>query len=625
MQNFINLLKNHNEIKIIDYKVNPELEISEITDRVFKSNGPALLFMNTGYDFPVLTNIFGTEKRLLLALKESSLNGITDKIDNLFKGLFKPNNSLLDKFKTLNKLKEISNFFPKKITKRGICQEVIINSPDLNKIPIIKCWPYDGGKFITLPLVHTINPETNIQNLGMYRMQLFNGQLTGMHWHKHKSSARYYELFKQRNTKMPISVALGGNPIYTYAATAPLPDGVDEYILAGFLNKQPVKLVKCITNDLYIPEDCDFVIEGYVDVNEDLILEGPFGDHTGFYSLADFYPKFHITCITHKKNAIYPTTIVGIPPQEDALLGKATEKLFLPPIKFSISPEIEDLHMPVEGVFHNLVIVKINKSYPGQSQKVVNALLGAGQMMFAKIIVVVNNDVDITNYKELAQHIIKNVDIRSDLLITKGPMDVLDHSSVNFAFGGKLAIDATIKFSEEKINKNSIDKDNISSQDINNLKTKLKEYKINCDLLSMQLPIVFIFIEKKTKNYIDDLNDNIKSLLGKSNINCIIYMDKAAEQLDISDLFWLLLNNIDPIRDIYKLSNLDRDYIFIDSTSKNSTTDNFSRLWPNVIVSDNDTIHKIDDIWAKLNLGDFIESPSLKYKCLVNNPGATKN
>ena len=309
---------------------------------------------------------------------------------------------------------------------------------------------HDGGRFITLPMVHTIHPVTGKKNIGMYRMQILDRNHTAMHWQLHKTGAAHFEAWKKTGRKMPVSVTLGGDPAYAYAATAPLPENINEYILAGFLRKRKVRLVKCITNELYVPDDADIVIEGYVDTEEELVMEGPFGDHTGFYSLADLYPVFHVTCITHSKNAVYPATVVGIPPMEDAWLIKATEKIFLSPMRLVIQPEIEDLHMPDSGVAHNLAVIRIRKTYPGQGKKVINSLSGAGQMMFTKYLIVVSGDTDIRDYSKLLISVCRNTDLRSDLLFTSGPLDVLDHSAETFSLGGKLGIDATQKIREEK-------------------------------------------------------------------------------------------------------------------------------------------------------------------------------
>ncbi|MFM7014869.1 MAG: menaquinone biosynthesis decarboxylase, partial [Bacteroidota bacterium] len=421
---FITYLESKGELVRIKEYVNPELEIAEITDRVSKVYGPALLFENTGYDFPVLINSMGTEKRMAMSLGVDNLDEIGNDIENLFKTLTGPKNSMFDKLKVIPQLGEIASWMPKNVKGRGACQEVVMKDPDVTKLPVLKCWPEDGGSFITLPVIQTKDPLTGIRNVGLYRMQVFGPTLTGMHWHRHKVSARHFNEYKKLGKRMPVAVTIGGDPALTYSATAPLPDGVDEFMLAGFLRKKKVELVKCLTIDMEVPADADFVIEGYVDPEEDFIWEGPFGDHTGYYSLADYYPRFHITAITHKKNPVYLTTIVGIPPQEDAWIGKATERIFLAPIKMTAVQEIVDMILPVEGVFHNLVIVKIKKDYPGQALKVMNALWGAGQMMFTKMMIVVDGDVNIHNSMEVAKYIAENVDVQRDIIFNQGPTDV---------------------------------------------------------------------------------------------------------------------------------------------------------------------------------------------------------
>src|SRR6195256_5049224 len=458
-QQFIDALEKAGELIRIKGYVNPKLEMAEITDRVSKSGngGKALLFENTGYEFPVLMNAYGSEKRMCMALGVKELDDVTREIEGLFKLLSAPKEGLLDKLKLLPKLGQFAGWMPTVRSGRGECQEVVMTEPDINKLPVITCWPKDGGPFITLPIIHTKDPNTGSRNVGMYRMQLFGPTLTGMHWHKHKVSAKHFSGYKKLKKRMPVAVALGGDPVYAYSATAPLPENVDEYMLAGFLRKKKVELVKCISQPgVEVPADADFVIEGYVDPNDELIWEGPFGDHTGYYSLPDWYPRFHITAITYKKNAVYPATIVGIPPQEDAWLGKATERIFLAPMKMTMIPEIVDMDMPVEGVFHNLVIAKIKKEYAGQGQKVMNAMWGAGQMMFNKILVLTDEGVSIHNYAELAKYVFKNLNPATDINFSQGPMDVLDHSCSKLGFGGKMCIDGTTKFDEEKENTNSI-------------------------------------------------------------------------------------------------------------------------------------------------------------------------
>ncbi|MBP9882296.1 MAG: UbiD family decarboxylase, partial [Chitinophagales bacterium] len=314
LKQFVDELEACGELIRVKEFVDPNLEMTEIVDRFSKNAGPAILFENTGTPFPLLINAFGSRRRICLALGVKDLDDIALEIELLFKTLMKPKDNILEKLRLLPKLSQLASWMPKVRMGRGECQEVVMQHPDITKLPVMTCWPEDGGPFLTLPVINTKDPITGIRNVGMYRMQVFGPVLTGMHWHKHKVSAKHFNEYKKLNKRMPVSVALGGDPVYTYAATAPLPDNVDEYMLAGFLRKKRVELVKCLTNELEVPADADFIIEGYVDPWEDYLLEGPFGDHTGYYSLADYYPKFHITCITHKKEAIYPSTIVGIPP-----------------------------------------------------------------------------------------------------------------------------------------------------------------------------------------------------------------------------------------------------------------------------------------------------------------------
>jgi 4-hydroxy-3-polyprenylbenzoate decarboxylase len=487
------------------------------------------------------------------------------------------------------------------------------------------CWPEDGGPFVTLPIINTKHPETGIRNVGIYRMQVFGPTLTGMHWHKHKVSAGHFNEYKKLGQKMPVAVALGGDPVYTYAATAPLPPNVDEYMLAGFLRKKKVELVKCITQDMYVPADADFVIEGYVDPADELIWEGPFGDHTGYYSLADWYPKFHITCITHKKNAVYPSTIVGIPPQEDAWIGKATERIFLAPIKMTLLPEIVDMELPIEGVFHNLTIVKIKKEFAGHAQKVMNAMWGAGQMMFNKILVITDGEVNIHNYTEVAKAISKNCDPQQDIYLSQGPMDVLDHSCSKFAFGGKMCVDATSKFEEEK-RSNKIAISNAVKLDEEKIKTAFPEISsLNASLLKSGISVVFIAVEKQRKNHIKELNQQLFALPDFAEIKIAIYVEHTVNAADIADSIWRFANNIDPKRDSFIVEATNENsisHIGFDGTRKTKELDNFLRDWPNIIAANDATIAAIDAKWDKLGLGDFVISPSLKYKKQLYKGGA---
>jgi len=362
LHDFIVDLEKRGELRRIKTFFDPLLEITEVTDRITKSGGKALLFENNGTSFPLLINAFGSAKRMAMALGKDDLAGAAKDIEDLFEILMQTRTTLSGKLSALPRIAGMAARMPARTNGKGLCQKVIHHEPDLGIFPVLKCWPHDGGRFITLPVVHTLHPETGKPNAGMYRMQIFDRNRTGMHWQRHKTGANHFEAWKKSGKRMPVTVTLGGDPVYTYCATAPLPENIDEYLLAGILRKKRVRLVKSITNDIYIPSDADIVIEGYVDPAEEPVTEGPFGDHTGFYSLADKYPAFHVTCITHSGKAVYPATIVGVPPQEDAWFTLATETIFLAPLRLAIQPEITDFHMPGAGVAHNLLIVKINKT-----------------------------------------------------------------------------------------------------------------------------------------------------------------------------------------------------------------------------------------------------------------------
>ena len=623
LQHFIDTLEKEGELLRIKEYVDPKLEIAEITDRISKTRGggKALLFENTGYDFPVLMNAYGSEKRMCLALGVAHLDDVAKEIENLFHLLSAPKENIIDKLKLLPKLGQFAGWMPKVKNGKGECQQVIIkDNPDITRLPVITCWPKDGGPFVTLPIIHTKDPNTNSRNVGMYRMQVFGPTLTGMHWHKHKVSAKHFNEYKKLNKRMPVAVALGGDPVYAYSATAPLPENVDEYMLAGFLRKKKVELVKCITQpDVEVPADADFIIEGYVDPDDELIWEGPFGDHTGYYSLPDWYPRFHITCITHKKNAVYPATIVGIPPQEDAWLGKATERIFLAPMKMTMVPEIMDMDMPVEGVFHNLVIAQIKKEYAGQGQKVMNAMWGAGQMMFNKILVLADQHIKIQDYKRLAQYVFANLNPATDIHFSQGPMDVLDHSCSKLGFGGKMCIDGTGKFPEEKEDsEGSMVNSEWSSKWLSGF-PEIK--KLNASLFTEHIPVLVVSVEKSRRDHVRELHQEICKRKEAEGIKLILYVEHSVDANDLATALWRFCNNLDPKRDftlVQRPSHYDSSKNFacmgLDGTRKTREWDNFHRDWPNIIVADEATIKSVDEKWSHLGLGEFLPSPSLKFK-----------
>ncbi len=433
-------------VRIAD-RVSPTLEIAAVTDRACKSphGGPALLFENpSGFDIPVATNIFGSLERMQLALGVTKLEDLEKEIDDLMtppapKGV-------MDALKLLPVVGRLADLMPKTV-KDAPCQEVVNRDGTLDDLPILTCWPGDGGPFITLPLVFTRDPETGTRNIGVYRMQVFDGRTTGMHWQRHKGGAQHYRVAERLGRRLEVAVALSPEPILAYCATAPMPEGLDELLLGGFLSRRRIEVVKCVTVDLEVPASSHIVLEGYVEPGERR-REGPFGDHTGFYSQPDDYPVFHLTCVTRRSRPTYLTTIVGIPPMEDYYLGLASERIFLPMIRKTV-PEIVDMHFPAEGIFHNLVIVSIDKRYPGHARKIMNAFWGLGQLMFSKTIVVVDKDVNVHDVGEVAWIVGTHMDPLRDVQMTRGPVDDLDDAADLPAFGGKMGIDATRKWASE--------------------------------------------------------------------------------------------------------------------------------------------------------------------------------
>jgi 4-hydroxy-3-polyprenylbenzoate decarboxylase len=446
LRDFIKFLEDKKDLLRIKEEVDPILEVTEITDRVSKEQGPALLFEKVkGSRYPIAINLFGSYQRMAWALGLNNFNEIGQQFSSLLKTDLEM--KFMQKIEALFDLYKLSTSQPKEI-KKAPCQE-IINDKDFSLLeyPILQCWPSDAGRFITLPLVITKDPESGKQNVGMYRMQVFDKKTTGMHWHTHHDGAVNFRKYAKLGKKTEVAVAIGGDPVTIFSATAPLPYGIEELFFAGFLRKKVVEVVKARTVDLLVPAHAEIILEGYVEPGEERI-EGPFGDHTGYYSVAGMYPVFHVTCITQRKDLIYPATIVGKPPMEDCYMGKATERMFLPLVKMQM-PEIVDMNLPLEGVFHNCALIAIRKSYPMHARKVMNAIWGLGQMMFTKFIFIFDEDVNVQNTSEAAWKAFNNVDPSRDILISEGPLDVLDHSSPRPIYGAKMGIDATKKWREE--------------------------------------------------------------------------------------------------------------------------------------------------------------------------------
>ena len=604
LREFIAELEAAGELKRISTEVDTHFEITEITDRVSKTKGggKALLFENVrGSKYPVLMNMMGSDRRMAMALGVDDLDEISKRIDNLLKGVMSPKNTLMDKLRMLPLLQDVAKWFPRKSSSRGECQEVVWQGDevDLRKLPILTSWPYDGGAFITLPMVCTLDPETGIPNMGMYRMQIFDKQTTGMHWHRHKTGARHYDGYKRLGKRMPVSVAIGGDPAYTYSATAPMPDNMDEMLLAGMLRQKPVKLVKCLTNDIYVPADCDFVLEGYVDPAEELSVEGPFGDHTGFYSLSDLYPKFHVVAITSRRDAIYPATIVGVPPMEDAYIAKATERIFLAPIRLAVQPEVRDLYMPMEGTAHNLAIVSIAKRYLGQPQKVAQGLWGAGQMMFNKYLIITPEDTNIRSREELFK-LLRHFDPERHLIHSEGILDVLDHSAPERGYGAKLAIDLT-DIDPEAAPREL--KEPCTAQPCGGVEL------FNTELFK-ELGLVILYAEREWREKVD-----VKEYLDKNGIEArfvVLFDHGAAGYMTLSDLLWIAAANTDPKRDIEVYGST----LIVDARSKRPGYGNNPERFPNAVTSSPETIHLVNERWVEYGLGEKIESPSRRYRKL---------
>ncbi len=476
LRDYLEALEKKGELRKVEAEVDSYLEITEIANRVVKKGGPALLFKKVkNSPFPLVINIFGTWERTKFALGDPEK--LAEKVKSIL-SLTTPA-GWKEMVKQAPNISRLLSLKPKTV-KKAPCQEVVLEGEkaDLKKLPVLHCWPLDGGPFITLPLVITRDPENGELNVGMYRLQVFDSRTTGLHWHRHKDAAKQFRKLK-KGEKFPVAIALGADPATIYAATAPLPAGLNEFGFAGFLRGEKVEVTKALTSDLLVPAEAEFVLEGYAVKGEEK-LEGPFGDHTGFYSLADQYPVFHLEIITHRRQPIYPATIVGQPPMEDAYLGKFTERLFLPLIKLYL-PEIVDINLPIEGVFHNLAIVSIKKEYPGQARKIMHALWGLGQMSFTKVIIVVDEDVDVHNLSEVRWRALNNIDPERDIEIVKGPVDVLDHAAPYPCYGSKMGIDATFKFKEEGLIREFPPVIKMDKKIIEKVDKRWKEYGIETD------------------------------------------------------------------------------------------------------------------------------------------------
>lgn len=592
LKSFINTLDVAGELVHIAALTDPILEISKKTDSESKKpgGGKALFFSNVrGSDFPVATNLFGSPRRIKMAMNVDNLDDLGRKVRRYTE--FSPPRSIKETIRLLLMAKDILRYFPRRFRgKHPPCQQVIYkgNDVDLGRLPVLQCWPKDAGRFVTLPLVITRSMTTGKRNVGMYRMQIYDKNTTGMHWHIHKDGAHYYDEYARSGHRMPVAVAIGADPATVYSATAPLPQGLDEMMLAGFIRNQPVRLTQCVTNDLLVPAEAEFILEGYVDPGETR-REGPFGDHTGFYSPADDYPVFHVTALTHRKNPIYQTTLVGRPPMEDCYLAYATERLFLPMLQ-TVMPEIKDYHFPWEGVFHNIAIVSIKKAFAGHAQKVINGLWGQGQMSFCKTIVVVDDDILPNNTEQVVQLLVDRVDTDTDLTFSAGILDVLDHSSPYPNFGQKLGIDLTLRVDGEPTRKKNIwnpyrplskrAADTIRSRvdvivDLNELAIGRSEKNKRCwRIIAMAVRSSKSITGKKLAEAVSS-----QDVLQPGDV--AVLFDDPVDLSDSSGLLWRLFNNVDPGRDLY----ISENRIIVNACRKRPI-DGHRREWPEALTFD---------------------------------------
>lgn len=576
LHEFVEALRECGELKVVGEEVSPEIEISKITDAESKKprGGKALLFENVkGSQFPVATNLFGSDFRMSLALGVKALASAGEEIEKLTK--ISPPKSFADILETAKKVLPLARILPSKYRGRvAPCQEVVrkFDEVDLTEIPVLKCWPKDAGRFVTLPLVFTKSLDGRVRNLGMYRLQIYDKNTTGMHWHIHKDGAHFFNEYKKANARMPVAVAIGASPATIFSATAPLPRNVDELLLAGFFQKSSVKMVRCKTIDMQVPAEADFILEGYVEPDE-LRLEGPFGDHTGYYSLADMYPVFHVTALTRREKPIYCATLVGPPPMEDCYMAKATERIFLPLLK-TIFPEIRDYFLPWEGVFHNIAIVSIKKEYPAHADRVISGLWGQGQMSFCKAIVVVDEDVDPSDLKRVWELFVERFDPNADLILSKGVLDVLDHASNSALFGSKIGIDLTAKAGDESPRAPQ------KFAEAPELSEIAKAAGVGEDCVEILGKFCAIRLDKGELAGREILRELATSeVFGAFKVVAIF--DENVDIKSVSKMLWKCFNNVDPASDAIFSANA----IFVDACKKNAA-DGRTRPWPDELTFD---------------------------------------
>lgn len=602
IQSFVRLLEERGELLRVSAPVSRDLEITEVADRLVKKGGPAVLFENVkGSDFPLVIGMLGTRERVALSLGVKDLDDLAAKVNHLID--LKGAGGMRGMLGNVGKLRDAMNLPPRRV-KSAPVQEVVWRGDevDLSRIPVLKCWPLDGGPFVTLPLVITEDPETGEKNMGMYRMQVMSRNTTGMHWQRHKTGTKHLEKAKARGERLEVAVAIGGDPALIYAATAPLPPipGLNEFALAGYLRGERYPVVKGVTVDLEVPANAEFILEGYVDPQEDWVVEGPFGDHTGFYTLPDLYPLFHVTAVTMRKNPVYPATIVGRPPMEDAYLIEASERLFLPAAQL-ILPEIVDYHMPPAGVAHNLVVVSIKKSYPGQAYKVANGLFGLGQMMFAKVIVVVDEDVKVSDMDAVWRAVTERAQPGRDTLTTRGPIDVLDHSSRGWGYGGKLIIDATTKRPEE-VGSGTSSREG-QAHDLAPetfapfVAAELPSFGGVLDQRQTADGYWLVALDKTRAGQAQALAQTFAAHPAARGVRHLLICDEQTDVHDLGDVWWTILNNIDPERDVQRVVSPGGGDLLAWDGARKLPEEGFVREWPPKIVMDAGVVDRVDALW----------------------------
>ncbi len=592
---FIAALDKAGELVRVKERVSPVLEITEIADRMSKlaGGGKALLFENVeGSAMPLLINAFGSHRRMAMALGVSDVKEIADQIEGFLH--LAPPESLVDKVAMLGTLFDVAKFPPRKSRGAAPCQEVVHtgDAVDLSALPIIQCWPDDAGRFITFPLVFTQSLDGR-RNLGMYRMQVFDKKTTGMHWHIHKDGAHNFHDYKRAGKRMEVAVAIGTDPVVTYAATAPMPRGIDELLLAGLIRKKPVTLARCKTIDMWVPAEAEIIIEGYVDPAEEFRLEGPFGDHTGYYSLADYYPVFHVTAVTHRRNPVYFTTIVGKPPMEDCYMGRATSDIFLPMLR-TVSPEVKDMDLPWEGVFHNCVVVSMEKRFPAAAHRLMNAMWGAGQMSFAKMILAVDEGVDVHDHHSVFRLLMDNFDISEDLFFSEGALDVLDHSSPVPMRGSKLGIDATARLRGELPRRQPELKPVDDAVIVAAVKAE--------GGLAYCIPekggrnrVLIVSIDKDLPRRGQSAGTNLLAGPAGTMVNIVAVVDKEIDPKDLSTVMWKVFNNTDPRRDFIRREGT----LIIDATKK-MPAEGHAREWPDDLKMTSAIKERVEPLWLKI-------------------------